>query len=262
MERTAVTCNKPAKSVSPCAAVESPEDQTGKWLALIPPAACGLLTSWGWCHALCTQAIIHPDTGEKIFMPFRMSGTSADEDLCGAKFSFYYFFLQFSILSPPPPPHQSFCPFAAFNHHLLARAGYVPFGTPIVSFIWRSCVFLTTHFTGLSVDVQTSVILGVTRGERMKWDFDLFWAKISRYSLVSFRSSASSSQIRQWCLPLYGRYSMTTHGPTIAFIWTFDLLESRSWPSPRSLDTSASLFLSLNRFFPVSSFSPVAEPES
>lgn len=102
-------------------------------------------------------------------MPFRMSGTSADEDLCGAKFSFYYFFLQFSILSPPPPhPHQSFCLFAAFNHHLLARAGYVPFGTPIVSFIWRSCVFLTTHFTGLSVDVQTSVILGVTRGERMK----------------------------------------------------------------------------------------------
>lgn len=27
--------------------------------------------------------------------------------------------------------------FSAFNHHLLARAGYVPFGTPIVSFIWR-----------------------------------------------------------------------------------------------------------------------------
>uniref|UniRef100_A0A669EFU7 Sidoreflexin n=1 Tax=Oreochromis niloticus TaxID=8128 RepID=A0A669EFU7_ORENI len=28
----------------------------------------------GVFHALCTQAIIHPDTGEKIFMPFRMSG--------------------------------------------------------------------------------------------------------------------------------------------------------------------------------------------
>lgn len=46
---------------------------------------------------------------------------------------------------------------------------------------------------------------------RRKWDFDLFWAKISSYSLVSFRSLVSFSQIRQWCLPLYGRYSTATH---------------------------------------------------
>uniref|UniRef100_A0A3Q4ALM2 Uncharacterized protein n=1 Tax=Mola mola TaxID=94237 RepID=A0A3Q4ALM2_MOLML len=37
----------------------------------LPP---GVSDPWGWCHALCTQAIIHPDTGEKILMPFRMSG--------------------------------------------------------------------------------------------------------------------------------------------------------------------------------------------
>lgn len=43
--------------------------------------ASGLRNAWGRCHALCTQAIIHPDTGEKIFMPFRMSGTTSDEDL-------------------------------------------------------------------------------------------------------------------------------------------------------------------------------------
>lgn len=194
------------KSVSPCAAVESPEDQAGKWFAvgLITPAACGLLTSWGWCHALCTQAIIHPDTGEKIFMPFRMSGTSSDEDLCGWRFRFCFCF--FLVLYLIPPINRSVL--SAFNHHLLARAGYVPFGTPIVSFIWRSRIVLTTHFTGLYVDVQTSIIIW----GRMKWDFDLFWAKISSYSLVSFRSSASSSQIRQWCLPLYGRYSIFTHG--------------------------------------------------
>ncbi|KAG8003871.1 Sideroflexin-5, partial [Nibea albiflora] len=36
----------------------------------LPPGVSDLQVS----HALCTQAIIHPDTGEKIFMPFRMSG--------------------------------------------------------------------------------------------------------------------------------------------------------------------------------------------
>lgn len=54
-------------------------------------------------------------------------------------------FSQFDFLSPP----ISRSVLSAFNHHLLARAGYVPFGTPIVSFIWRSCIVLATHFTGL-----------------------------------------------------------------------------------------------------------------
>lgn len=57
------------------------------------------------------------------------------------------FFFKFYILSPPSIV-------SAFNHHLLARAGYVPFGTPIVSFIRSSCIVLTTHFTGLDVDVH------------------------------------------------------------------------------------------------------------
>uniref|UniRef100_A0A3P8S132 Sideroflexin 5b n=1 Tax=Amphiprion percula TaxID=161767 RepID=A0A3P8S132_AMPPE len=35
-----------------------------------------------WEAQKIKQAIIHPDTGEKIFMPFRMSGTTSDEDLC------------------------------------------------------------------------------------------------------------------------------------------------------------------------------------
>uniref|UniRef100_A0A672I9C1 Sideroflexin 5b n=1 Tax=Salarias fasciatus TaxID=181472 RepID=A0A672I9C1_SALFA len=35
-----------------------------------------------WEAQKIKQAIIHPDTGEKIFMPFRMSGMTSDEDLC------------------------------------------------------------------------------------------------------------------------------------------------------------------------------------
>uniref|UniRef100_A0A8D3AJB9 Sideroflexin 5b n=1 Tax=Scophthalmus maximus TaxID=52904 RepID=A0A8D3AJB9_SCOMX len=37
----------------------------------LPPGVSDLQDD---ANALCTQAIIHPDTGEKIFMPFRMSG--------------------------------------------------------------------------------------------------------------------------------------------------------------------------------------------
>nr|XP_046262521.1 sideroflexin-5b isoform X1 [Scatophagus argus] len=56
----------------------------------LPPGVSDLQL---WEAQKIKQAIIHPDTGEKIFMPFRMSGTTSDEDLC---------------------------------------QGYVPFGTPIV----------------------------------------------------------------------------------------------------------------------------------
>lgn len=56
-------------------------------------------------------------------------------------------FFQLDFLFPAPPISRSLL--SAFNHHLLARAGYVLFGTPIVSFIWSSCFVFATHFTGL-----------------------------------------------------------------------------------------------------------------
>lgn len=160
-----------------------------------PPCiqASGLLAAWGWCHALCTQAIIHPDTGEKIFMPFRMSGTISGEDLCQSCSCF-------SVLS-------------SFFNHFFARAGYVPFGTPIVSPIWKSYI-LIMHFM-------------VMFGNRWNETWDLFCAKISSYSLVSSRSLAFFSQIRLWCLPLYGRYcNQPTYCKTIAFIVHFEHLVS------------------------------------
>ena len=54
-----------------------------------------------------------------------------------------------------------------------------------------------------------------------------FAPKISSYSLVSSRSLAFFSQIRLWCLPLYGRYcTYQTQCKTIAFIVHFEHLVS------------------------------------
>uniref|UniRef100_A0A667XCS8 Sidoreflexin n=1 Tax=Myripristis murdjan TaxID=586833 RepID=A0A667XCS8_9TELE len=44
----------------------------------LPPGVSDLQL---WEAQKVKQAIIHPDTGEKIFMPFRMSGMTSDEDL-------------------------------------------------------------------------------------------------------------------------------------------------------------------------------------
>lgn len=124
-----------------CAAVGRPEDQAGKCFTCHESAQVSrtsmhiepllvLLAAWGWCHALCTQAIIHPDTGEKIFMPFRMSGTTSDEDL-SAKAVW-----SFSIV----------CQRVSYtDSHFSACAGYVPFGTPIVSPHMKSRTFLIFH---------------------------------------------------------------------------------------------------------------------
>lgn len=112
-------------------------------------------------------------------------------------------------------------------HHLSAfftlkiisslRAGYVPFGTPIVSLIWKPHI-LIVHFIELDLAVQISIYI-VIFGDGWNETLGLFCPKISSYSLVSFRSLAFFSQIRQWCLPLYGRYSKyPTHCKTIAFI--------------------------------------------
>lgn len=95
--------------------------------------------------------------------------------------------------------------FFTLRNHVSACAGYVPFGTPIVSLTWKSYI-LIMHFIEVKPAVQTSIYI-VMCGERWNETLDLFCLKISSYSLVSFRSLAFFSQIRQWCLPLYGRYS-------------------------------------------------------
>uniref|UniRef100_A0A8C5BDY0 Sideroflexin 5b n=1 Tax=Gadus morhua TaxID=8049 RepID=A0A8C5BDY0_GADMO len=43
-----------------------------------------------WEAQKVKQAIIHPDTGEKIFMPFRMSGMTSNEDLPPKRGLFYH----------------------------------------------------------------------------------------------------------------------------------------------------------------------------
>lgn len=77
-----------------CLAVGRSEDQTGKWISshdcvqvkhtFMHPTRLAPNSMRKLSHSLL-QAIIHPDTGEKIFMPFRMSGMSPDEDLCGTR---------------------------------------------------------------------------------------------------------------------------------------------------------------------------------
>ncbi|XP_024139147.1 sideroflexin-5b isoform X2 [Oryzias melastigma] len=52
----------------------------------LPPGVSDLQL---WEAQKIKQAIIHPDTGEKIFMPFRMSGTTSDEDLCAVCSSWF-----------------------------------------------------------------------------------------------------------------------------------------------------------------------------
>lgn len=171
------------KQVSDWPAISGP-----RFTALPYIQTSGLLAAWGWCHALCTQAIIHPDTGEKIFMPFRMSGTPSDEDLCWSC-------SRCSISS-------SFLRWKSCFH----CAGYVPFGTPIVSATWKiTSHILAVHFIELNLAVQTSIHM-VLFGDRWNETSDLFCPEISSYSLVSSRSLAFFSQIRLWCLPLYGRY--------------------------------------------------------
>ncbi|KAI4904151.1 hypothetical protein NFI96_013812, partial [Prochilodus magdalenae] len=83
-----------------------------------------------WEAQKVKQAIIHPDTGQKIFMPFRMSGTDlsyrvvqfSDAATIPWAISEHYFVIA-SIIVQHPHPLQSYA---------FAGRRYVPFGTPIV----------------------------------------------------------------------------------------------------------------------------------
>lgn len=149
--------------------------------------ASRLLTACGWCS-------LH--TGHHSSWHRREDLHAISNVRCDLKWRSLQKFVEVS---------PSFVSVLTLKNHVSAYAGYVPFGTPIVSLMWKSYI-LIMHFIEVKAAVQTSIYI-VMFGDRWNETLDLFCFKISSYSLVSFRSLAFFSQTRQWCLPLYGRYS-------------------------------------------------------
>lgn len=157
------------RSLLTCAAVGSPEDQAGKWLTRHKSAQvnCTSIHSSLWAP------------GSMRMMPCSLhaghhSSWHRREDLHAIS-NVRYDLRWRSLLKLLKFLHFVFCFLFLHWKSFLHCAGYVPFGTPIVSPIWKSYI-LIMRFIELNLAVQRSIYMLVF-GDRWNETLDLFCPK-------------------------------------------------------------------------------------